>query len=92
MLFRSVENDIVSQTLPRTVVALDDWDGEGVPDEETFFYSGSIQTNCARTCASRTRRRCEDASSVSYERLRPALSLPSRRLYPLALPTAGFVV
>ncbi len=26
MLFRSVENQIVSDTLPRTVVALDDWD------------------------------------------------------------------
>ena len=41
MLFRSVENDIVSQTLPRTVVALDDWDGEGVPDEETFRALGA---------------------------------------------------
>jgi len=36
MLFRSVENDIVSQTLPRTVVELDRWDGEGTPDEETY--------------------------------------------------------
>ncbi len=38
MLFRSVENDIVSQTLPRTVVALDDWeyDSGEVPSEEVF--------------------------------------------------------
>ncbi|PZX17806.1 putative spermidine/putrescine transport system permease protein [Palleronia aestuarii] len=36
MLFRSVENQIVSETLPRTVVALEDWDGTGVPDEEVF--------------------------------------------------------
>ncbi|WP_281826875.1 ABC transporter permease [Jannaschia rubra] len=36
MLFRSVENQIVSETLPRTVVALRDWDGEGTPDEEVF--------------------------------------------------------
>ncbi|MBJ3761143.1 ABC transporter permease [Maribius pontilimi] len=36
MLFRSVENQIVSETLPRTVQALDSWDGEGAPDEETF--------------------------------------------------------
>jgi len=38
MLFRSVENDIVSNTLPRTVVALDDWDaatGE-TPNEAVF--------------------------------------------------------
>jgi len=38
MLFRSVENSIVSDTLPRTVVALQDWDpnsGEA-PDEPVF--------------------------------------------------------
>ena len=38
MLFRSVENEIVSETLPRTVVALKDWDptlGE-LPDEAVF--------------------------------------------------------
>ncbi|WP_417770662.1 ABC transporter permease [Stappia sp.] len=38
MLFRSVENDIVELTLPRTVDALDDWEydtGE-VPDEDVF--------------------------------------------------------
>jgi len=35
MLFRSVENQIVSDTMPRTVVALQDWDstsGEAPPD------------------------------------------------------------
>jgi len=38
MLYRSIENDIVSETLPRTVVALDDWDSASgeVPDEATF--------------------------------------------------------
>ncbi len=38
MLFRSVENEIVSETLPRTVVALKDWDyesGEG-PGEDVY--------------------------------------------------------
>lgn len=38
MLFRSVQNDIVADTLPRTVVALKDWDstsGES-PGEEVF--------------------------------------------------------
>lgn len=38
MLFRSVENQIVSDTLPRTVAALDDWDyssGEA-PEEDVF--------------------------------------------------------
>ncbi len=38
MLFRSVENDIVSNTLPKTVIALEEWDsttGE-MPDEAVF--------------------------------------------------------
>ena len=38
MLFRSVENQIVSETLPRTVATLDEWDENSgdMPDEETF--------------------------------------------------------
>lgn len=40
MLFRSVENDIVSQTIPRTVIALNEWDYEdgnaAAPSEDTF--------------------------------------------------------
>ncbi|MBU2960921.1 ABC transporter permease [Citreicella sp. C3M06] len=41
MLFRSVENEIVSETLPRTTAALADWDGQGLPPEgvyEDAFY------------------------------------------------------
>ncbi|WOI55602.1 ABC transporter permease [Palleronia sp. LCG004] len=41
MLFRSVENDIVSENLPRTVQALQDWDGTGTPDEEAFRALGA---------------------------------------------------
>ncbi|WP_116598269.1 ABC transporter permease [Primorskyibacter marinus] len=38
MLFRSVENQIVSETLPRTVVALDDWDSTtgDLPSEAVY--------------------------------------------------------
>lgn len=40
MLFRSVENDIVSETIPRTVIALNDWDYEGgnaaAPSEDVY--------------------------------------------------------
>jgi len=38
MLFRSVENQIVSETMPRTVVALQDWDEESgaTPPESVF--------------------------------------------------------
>ena len=38
MLFRSVENQIVSDTLPRTVVALQGWDAAaGAPPDEAVF-------------------------------------------------------
>jgi putative spermidine/putrescine transport system permease protein len=36
MLFRSVENQIVSDTLPRTTALLPDWDGEGAPDDMVY--------------------------------------------------------
>ena len=38
MLFRSVENQIVSETLPRTVTALEDWDANSdeAPGEAVF--------------------------------------------------------
>ena len=38
MLFRSVQDDITSRTLPETVVALDDWDYEGgdAPSEQVY--------------------------------------------------------
>ncbi|MFB1025333.1 MAG: ABC transporter permease, partial [Octadecabacter sp.] len=38
MLFRSVENEIVVETLPRTVATLDGWDSDSgqAPDEDVF--------------------------------------------------------
>ena len=36
MLFRSVENQIVGNTVPMTVEELRDWDGKEVPDEQVF--------------------------------------------------------
>ncbi len=36
MLFRSVENQIVGNTLPMTVEELRDWDGEALPGENAF--------------------------------------------------------
>ena len=38
MLFRSIENQIVSNTLPRTVVAMKNWDSnvQSIPDETVF--------------------------------------------------------
>jgi putative spermidine/putrescine transport system permease protein len=36
MLFRSVENQIVGNTIPMTVEELRDWDGQDLPDEQVF--------------------------------------------------------
>ncbi|WP_021029089.1 ABC transporter permease [Litchfieldella anticariensis] len=36
MLWRSVDNPEVSSTLPRTVAALEGWDGESIPGEPVF--------------------------------------------------------
>ncbi|EAU46406.1 ABC transporter permease [Salipiger bermudensis] len=36
MLFRSVENQIVSDTMPRTTEVLGAWDGQDLPPEEAF--------------------------------------------------------
>ena len=38
MLFRSVENDNVSEIIPRSVIALDDWDytSGDLPDDDVF--------------------------------------------------------
>ncbi len=36
MLFRSVENQIVGNTIPMTVEELREWEGEDVPDEQVF--------------------------------------------------------
>ena len=46
MLFRSVENDIVSEILPKTVVALHSWDAESgeLPDEIVYSaFAGDLQ-------------------------------------------------
>lgn len=36
MVFRSVDNPVLAEYLPNTLQALESWDGEGLPDEETF--------------------------------------------------------
>ncbi|SFP67527.1 ABC transporter permease [Tranquillimonas alkanivorans] len=46
MLFRSVENEIVAETLPRTVIALEDYTG-GVPDEPVYEALGKDLTIAA---------------------------------------------
>lgn len=36
LMFRSVDNPEIVSTLPNTIAALRDWDGEGIPDEPVF--------------------------------------------------------
>lgn len=36
MMWRSVDNPQVVSTIPKTLEALEDWDGEGIPDEPVF--------------------------------------------------------
>ncbi len=51
MLFRSVENQIVSETLPRTTEALEDWDpATGLPSESVYraFYDDMLEATEAK--------------------------------------------
>ena len=36
MLFRSVDDKMVTQMLPKTFKAMENWDGQELPDEEVF--------------------------------------------------------
>ncbi|MBL1435308.1 MAG: ABC transporter permease [Rhodobacteraceae bacterium] len=64
MLFRSVENDIVSNTLPRTVVALDDWDaGSGETPDEMIF--AALAADLAEAVAAK--RHTQLGTRLNYE-------------------------
>ncbi|EKE45401.1 ABC polyamine/opine transporter, inner membrane subunit [Oceaniovalibus guishaninsula JLT2003] len=62
MLFRSVENQIVVETLPRTVATLDEWDGDGLPDDATF-QALSVDLSVAAELKTHTRL----GSRLNYE-------------------------
>jgi len=36
MLYRSVDNPILAENLPKTMMVLEQWDGQGLPSEEAF--------------------------------------------------------
>lgn len=64
MLFRSVENQIVSDTLPQTVRALRDWDaGAGTLPEEPVFAALAADLQAAVAAKSHTRL----GSRLNYE-------------------------
>nr|WP_298414777.1 ABC transporter permease [uncultured Halomonas sp.] len=83
MLWRSVDNPEVSTTLPRTVSALEDWDGESVPDEPVFaalvedLQEGQKERNLGLL-----------SSRLNYEKsgMRSAVSRTARRLRTLEPP------
>jgi putative spermidine/putrescine transport system permease protein len=64
MLFRSVENQIVRETLPRTVAALQDWQAEdGLPDDDVIaalVYDVAV--------AAERREHTQLGSRLNYER------------------------
>ena len=64
MLFRSVENQIVSTTLPRTSTALQDWnpDGDDLPSEDTYR---ALLVDFTRAVATNTHTRL--GSRLNYE-------------------------
>ncbi len=64
MLFRSVENEIVSNTLPRTTTALQDWDASSgeTPDEAVF---SALYTDMALAAEYKTHTRL--GSRLNYE-------------------------
>ncbi|MEJ8562102.1 ABC transporter permease [Yoonia sp. GPGPB17] len=64
MLFRSVENQIVSETLPRTVTALEDWDANSdeAPGEAVF---AALYTDMALATEYKTHTRL--GSRLNYE-------------------------
>ncbi|MEM6941868.1 MAG: ABC transporter permease [Pseudomonadota bacterium] len=64
MLFRSVENEIVGQTLPRTVAALETWDAASrePPEEEVF---AALYTDMALAAEYKTHTRL--GSRLNYE-------------------------
>ncbi|WP_405108617.1 ABC transporter permease [Phaeobacter sp. BS52] len=64
MLFRSVENRIVSDTLPKTVVALQDWDANsGVTPDEAIFAALAADLQVAAQEKTHTR----VGSRLNYE-------------------------
>jgi len=64
MLFRSVENQIVSETLPRTTLALEQWDADtGEPPNEEVF--AALYTDMALATEYKTHTRL--GSRLNYE-------------------------
>ncbi|WIY26727.1 ABC transporter permease [Parasedimentitalea psychrophila] len=65
MLFRSVENQIVSETLPRTVVALESWDAtSGETPDEAVYAALAIDLQIAAEAKLHTR----VGSRLNYEK------------------------
>ncbi|MDJ0949110.1 MAG: ABC transporter permease [Alphaproteobacteria bacterium] len=77
MLLRSVDNSLLPSLLPRTAAALQEWDGQGIPDEATFaiFAEEMVAARKARTIG-------RVATRVNFERsgMRSTFTKSARRL------------
>ncbi len=78
MLFRSVQNPEVSQILPRTVQAIQQWDGEGLPGEDVVaaFIADLRAAKEAKTHGKVGKRLNYDLSGFRSLILRTARKLP----------------
>ena len=63
MLFRSVENQIVSETIPRTVIALQDWDDHDETPGEAVYAAMALDL----MIATENRRHTRLGSRLNYE-------------------------
>jgi|SRR5690625_2146288 len=77
-LYKSIDNTVVPDTLPKTVVAMQSWSGEGVPDEATYAaLADDLQaTKGTRNLFSLTRRLNYQAPGVMTLMNKAARMLP----------------
>ena len=83
MLFRSVDNPIIVQVLPRTVDALQEWDGQDIPPESAF---AAMAEDLVEAQANRTVGRVAVRLNYEMSGARSLLTATARRADDLAAP------
>jgi putative spermidine/putrescine transport system permease protein len=83
MLFRSVDNPVIVQVLPRTVEAIQDWDRQDVPPEPVF---AAMAEDLAEAQANRTVGRVAVRLNYEMSGARSLLTATARRASDLEAP------
>jgi putative spermidine/putrescine transport system permease protein len=76
MALRSIDNPEVREVLPRTVTALEDWDGQGLPDEAVF---AALVKDMIEGRESRTTGRVATRLNYEISGMRSAINSTARR-------------